>query len=881
MSESIPETTIRSYLAEVRRRHGYMRFLGLPYLRDSPDVDISRLYVPPAVSEQLISPDSAPGNWPATELPLDALAKNRRLILLGDPGSGKSTLTNWLAWRLSAGLSQRLPDWLEGLLPLPFVLREVPLRGVQTFDALLDALLGLPVARALAGSREALLVLMRAGKVLFLLDGLDEVRHSERRKLRAAVWDGWRRYPKCYWLLTSRVVGYEEVPFDFEGLRRAMVTRHAGKGASSPAEIVRKMGLSAAAALQSDLFLEAGQDATATMLNDYRLQLINDLNGKSEFSAARQVTVSGKGESEQQEVVVRRMTTGTAYVAPFDDERIRAFAHNWYALRERAAEDAERESAKFLDALGKLPATWRLARTPNLLTMMALIFRVRARLPDGRALLYGDIAQAYLESIDGYRGVSQDEDRYPLAQKKRWLARVAFEMHMQRMQQSHQYEEEGDRDLLVPQASVRQWIVEAMAESGYGDDPHFADAYLDYVARRSGLLLPRGEGLYAFLHLSFQEYFSAWYLVEQIRHPQWRSRVRPDLDDRVTAARIKSWANDFRWHETLVFVFEILGQEPGWADTLCERLFGADFKFLKVDVDQWENFSRAMLLARLTADPHSGMSKRLRQAAVRVICAFAVNFELSGELFAVLLDGEEIRESVWLALTELQPVNLNFDGCAVDWRHLVAATPQLKYLGLGGQKVGDMALIARLTKLEELFIRHASNVDLMQLVKLSELHRLVLFSVTPVDLTPLIQISSLRELVLVEMPIEHLQILSSLTLEKLTISNCTNFNIASLSDFIHLRTLEIFGQSLTDLSALESLGNLEDISFIDCQIDDPAPLANCSYLTTLELRYCRGVDADFVAELQQQRPDIAITYYPIEEPKLRSIRKRKARPARG
>ncbi|MDO8970505.1 MAG: NACHT domain-containing protein, partial [Saprospiraceae bacterium] len=280
MSESIPETAARSYLAEVRRRHGYMRFLGLPYLRDTPDVDISRLYVPPAVSGQLISPDSEPGNWPATESPLDALEKNRRLILLGDPGSGKSTLTNWLAWRLSAGLSQRLPDWLEGLLPLTFVLREVPLRGVHTFDALLDALLGLPVARALVGSREALLAQIRAGKVLFLLDGLDEVRHSERAKLRSAVWDGWRRYPKCYWLLTSRVVGYEEVPFSFEGLRRAMATRHTGKGASSSPEIVRKMGLSAAAALQSDLFLESDQDTAATIPIDYRSHLFYDLRDK-------------------------------------------------------------------------------------------------------------------------------------------------------------------------------------------------------------------------------------------------------------------------------------------------------------------------------------------------------------------------------------------------------------------------------------------------------------------------------------------------------------------------------------------------------------------------------------------------------------------------
>lgn len=879
MSEPISEAATRSYLTEVRRRHGYMRFLGLPYLRDTPDVDISRLYVPPAVSGQLISPDSEPGNWPATESPLDALEKNRRLILLGDPGSGKSTLTNWLAWRLSAGLSQRLPDWLEGLLPLPFVLREVPLRGVKTFDALLDALLCLPVARVLANSREALLAQMKAGKVLFLLDGLDEVRHSERGKLRAAVWDGWRRYPKCYWLLTSRVVGYEEVPFDFEGLRRGMLTRHAGKGASSSPEIVRKMGLSAAVALQSDLFLESDQDATATILTDYRSHPFSGLKDKSEFSDMRQVTSIGKGEGAHQEIVARRMAAGMAYVAPFDDERIRAFAHNWYALRERAAEDAGRESAKFLDALGKLPATWRLARTPNLLTMMALIFRVRARLPDGRALLYGDIAQAYLESIDGYRGVSQDEDRYPLAQKKRWLARVAFEMHMQRMQQSAQHEVEEDRDLLAPQELVRQWIVEAMAESGYGDDPLFADAYLDYVARRSGLLLPRGEGLYAFLHLSFQEYFTAWYLIEQVRHPQWRSKTRPNLDERVTAARLKGWANDFRWHETLVFVFEILGQEPGWADKLCEWFFGAKLKFLKTDADQWENFSRAMLLARLTADPHSGMSKQLRKESVWAICTFANEFEFSSGLFAVLLDSEEIREFVWLALEKLQPDTLDIDGCMVDWNRLIEVVPNLKRLRVGAQDLGDMSLIVQLTKLEEITIQYTSEVDLALLGKLPVLRRLGLFSVSSVDLTALVHMGSLRDLALFDMSVEHLQDLAGLTLESLTFFDCPNFELARLSGFAHLRNLNLYNQSLPDLSPLESLEHLESVAFFGCQIDDPAPLANLPNLKELELRRCRGVDADFVTGLQHQRPDIEIDYLPIDEPKRRATRKRNVKPA--
>src|SRR5262249_1265946 len=46
------------------------------------------------------------------------------------------------------------------------------------------------------------------------IDGLDEVGNpAARRSLRDAVHEGMRRHPECRWLLTSRIVGYDEVPF--------------------------------------------------------------------------------------------------------------------------------------------------------------------------------------------------------------------------------------------------------------------------------------------------------------------------------------------------------------------------------------------------------------------------------------------------------------------------------------------------------------------------------------------------------------------------------------------------------------------------------------------------------------------------------------------
>jgi hypothetical protein len=44
---------------------------------------------------------------------------------------------------------------------------------------------------------------------------------------------------------------------------------------------------------------------------------------------------------------------------------------------------------------------------------------------------------------------------------------------------------------------------------------------VDYIARRSGLLMPRGEGQFAFMHLSFQEYFAACHCLEQVTASRW------------------------------------------------------------------------------------------------------------------------------------------------------------------------------------------------------------------------------------------------------------------------------------------------------------------------------------------------------------------------
>ena len=151
---------------------------------------------------------------------LDLLHQHDGLIILGDPGAGKTTFLKYLVLCLAQdggetlGLDGRLPV----LLPLSayanaLATQDVPLDRfiAQYYDGLgIDPPLGPMLDQALA-----------QGEALLLLDGLDEVRSLGQRHLvveRVVDFLTFRRGQGNKFILTSRVVGYREVRPTAEGL---------------------------------------------------------------------------------------------------------------------------------------------------------------------------------------------------------------------------------------------------------------------------------------------------------------------------------------------------------------------------------------------------------------------------------------------------------------------------------------------------------------------------------------------------------------------------------------------------------------------------------------------------------------------------------------
>jgi formylglycine-generating enzyme required for sulfatase activity len=151
---------------------------------------------------------------------LDLMKEHDGLIVLGDPGSGKSTFLKFLALTLASGQGESLGSVgrLPILLPLAAYANAIAEKDLRldSFLAQYYKLRGVDVPLAAVLDQA-----FQSGSVLLLLDGLDEVRDTS---LRNTVVE---RVRDCYtthraagnkFVITSRIVGYREVRPQAEGL---------------------------------------------------------------------------------------------------------------------------------------------------------------------------------------------------------------------------------------------------------------------------------------------------------------------------------------------------------------------------------------------------------------------------------------------------------------------------------------------------------------------------------------------------------------------------------------------------------------------------------------------------------------------------------------
>ncbi|MBI5053492.1 MAG: putative DNA binding domain-containing protein, partial [Chloroflexi bacterium] len=196
---------------------------------------------------------------------------------------------------------------------------------------------------------------------------------------------------------------------------------------------------------------------------------------------------------------------GLAKVRDFNRAEVRAFVRDWTravetTLAGNESPVADEQAENLIKAIENNQRIIELAVNPLLLTVIALVHRYNASLPDRRSELYKEAIEVLLGHWDEAKGLETEvtlggkvldsDDRRSL------LEPVAFWMHEQRIRE---IELDQLRELLLP----------VFNNGDAASATKTFESFIRLINERSGLLIERGVGAYSFAHLTFQEYLTA------------------------------------------------------------------------------------------------------------------------------------------------------------------------------------------------------------------------------------------------------------------------------------------------------------------------------------------------------------------------------------
>lgn len=265
--------------------------------------------------------------------------------------------------------------------------------------------------------------------------------------------------------------------------------------------------------------------------------LITTYPGNTTVVTSRIVGYGSSFRFDEEEVNHYKLT-------PLQLPEIEQFVQDWYRIRienEREREDNVNDLIRILRDKDQI-AIRELAENPLLLTIIALVHRIDAVLPDERVVLYQKCTETLLITWHTWKFHGEEiRNRGKVARRnRRRMEEIAYWMHCQSVST-----EENQR-AVVPYKDLKRFLTNHIIEvekfhEKDADPEDMADEFLKFVKKSAGLLIEVSDNQYSFVHLTFQEYLASSYI-----HTRGEVRGVESIWD-----IIKGNCKDTRWHEVI------------------------------------------------------------------------------------------------------------------------------------------------------------------------------------------------------------------------------------------------------------------------------------------------------------------------------------------
>jgi energy-coupling factor transporter ATP-binding protein EcfA2 len=355
-------------------------------------------------------------------------------------------------------------------------------------------------------------------------------------------------------------------------------------------------------------------------------------------------------------------------VARLVPEEVEQFAGNWY--RARIPYGTERQ--RHVDDLVRLlrdpdhRAIRDLAENPLLLTIICLVHRVDAVLPDERVVLYQKCTETLLNTWHTWKFRGEDSKNRSRTEKQNRarMEAIAYWMH------TAFDAADPSRRAITSEAEVLDFLAEYILEIEHPRDNEpreMARLFLRFVRERAGLLIEVGEGQYSFLHLTFQEYLAAthlkktgevggleviWEVIkDKCANPRWHEVIR---------LLIGSLERD----ESQRFVLERIIPPDDFADLQGRALLAGGCLIDRIAPAEGmaNKILRVLLLAAIRADSTNELQESLRQLILMGEREAGQKKAIAAEA-SRLCQEEPIRESLVLVLAALGWSDRDIEAC--------------------------------------------------------------------------------------------------------------------------------------------------------------------------------------------------------------------------